>query len=306
MRYLNAHIGFVGLGNMGMKMVQNLVKKGESLVVFDTQPEVLSSLKNSSKVTIAETVSDLAKHTSHIITMLPNNDSVWGVYTNPDGILKNCTKENATFIDCSTVDPILAQKIWQLSQEKNHSFFDAPVSGGVVGAEAGTLTFMVGGSETIPKDVESLLLKMGARVISCGKSGTGQAAKLCNNMLLGATMVALAETMNMGIKFGLDAKVLASIINSSSGRCWSSDVNQPVPNILETAPSTRNYQGGFKTNLLIKDMKLALALAEKTGSSVTLAKRALEIYNSAANEQQIGELDFSAIYKVISNLENES
>lgn len=298
-RSLSTTIGFIGLGNMGSKMAQNLLSKGEKLIIYDAQSSSVELFDSKPNVFIANDIKELAAKSTHVITMLPNNDAVWSTYIGENGILKNCLKKSTVFIDCSTIDPEIAQKISLVAKETGHLFLDAPVSGGVVGAEAGTLTFMVGGCEMTPQQVQSLLLKMGARVINCGSSGMGQAAKLCNNMLLGTTMVAVAETMNLGIKFGLDVDTLTSIINSSSGRCWSTEVNHPVPGVLKTAPSSREYKGGFRTSLLMKDMNLALKMAEKTNLSVPLANTALKIYNTAISKKDFADLDFSVIYKAI-------
>ncbi|XP_065201518.1 3-hydroxyisobutyrate dehydrogenase, mitochondrial [Planococcus citri] len=298
-RNYGTKIGFIGVGNMGSRMAQNLLKKNESLIIYDTQAQNLEPFENRPNAKIAGSVKELADESNCVITMLPNNDSVLSVYTENDGILNNCGQKNAIFIDCSTIDPGVSQKLFSLCEQKNFSFLDAPVSGGVVGAENASLTFMVGGCELTTKVIEPLLLKMGSKVTYCGAPGSGQVVKLCNNLLLSSSMIAVAESMNIGLKFGLDAKLLASVINSSSGRCWSSDTYNPVPGVFDNVPASHNYQGGFKTTFLLKDVKLALDLAERTNSSTPLAKITQEIYLKAASKGY-EDSDFSVIYKYLS------
>jgi len=190
------------------------------------------------------------------------------------------------------------------SSKVSSVYLDCPVSGGVVGAAAGTLTFMVGGDKSKVTEVSPLLLGMGAKVVHCGDIGSGQAAKICNNMLLGISMIGVSETMNLGIRMGLDAKLLADIINSSTGRCWSSEIYNPVPDIVANVPSCRKYKGGFGSALIAKDLGLAQNAAAESKSPTPLGSMTHQIYQLMCT-QGYGELDFSAVYKFLQEQEKK-
>jgi 3-hydroxyisobutyrate dehydrogenase len=177
------------------------------------------------------------------------------------------------------------------------SFVDAPMSGGVVGATAGTLTFMLGAPEDLLSRIEPILLRMGKRVLHCGPQGTGLSAKLANNYLLAIENIATAEAMNLGVKWGLDPKVLASVINVSTGKCWPSEVNNPVPGVVETAPASRDYAGGFGIGLMRKDLRLAMLAAKEAGAELPLAEKASEVYRAAEAEERCKGRDFSVVYR---------
>ena len=204
------------------------------------------------------------------------------------------------YIDCSTIDPSssreVAAAVSSTLGDQGH-FVDAPMSGGVVGATAGSLTFMLGAPESLVPRAELVLARMGKRILHCGPQGTGLAAKLANNYLLAIENVATAEAMNLGVKLGLDPKVLASVINVSTGRCWPSEVNNPVPGVVETAPAGRDYQGGFGIGLMRKDLRLALVAAKEAGASLPLSEKTSEIYADAEKEERCKGRDFSVVYR---------
>ncbi|XP_076456291.1 3-hydroxyisobutyrate dehydrogenase, mitochondrial-like isoform X2 [Babylonia areolata] len=286
-------VGFVGLGNMGGHMARNLVKKGHSVVVYDVVPEYVAALK-ADGAAVAKSPQEVASQTSLIVTMLPASQQVTEVYTGSSGILGSVQK-GSLLIDSSTIDPSVSQEMAQKASEKGATFVDAPVSGGVNAARDGALTFMVGAPDQVFEQVKSVLDKMGKNVVHCGAVGTGQAAKICNNMLLAISMIGTSETMNMGMKLGLDPKLLAKVLNMSSGRCWSSEVYNPVPGVLEGVPSSNNYQGGFGTALMTKDLGLAQNAATATKSPTPLGSLAHQIYRLMTNSGYAGK-DFSSAF----------
>jgi 3-hydroxyisobutyrate dehydrogenase len=291
-------IGFIGLGNMGGPMVKNLVKNGHKLIINDivkSLAEPLVALGAEAKNSPAEVVK--SSGIEIVITMLPASIHVKEVYLGENGILKNIPK-GICLIDCSTIDPRTARDVAKKSETQGNPMLDAPVSGGTVGAQSGTLTFMVGGDEKIFNIVKPILASMGKNIVHCGPSGNGQVAKVANNMLLGISMIGVAEAMSLGVSMGMDPKVLAGIINSSSGRCWSSEVYNPYPGVVANAPASRNYTGGFGTDLMIKDLGLATESAAQINQSATMARTALKLYKDLSSQGD-GALDFSAIIKLI-------
>ena len=233
-----------------------------------------------------------------VITVLPEPQHVKAVFK---VILQEPLPALSTgrlFIDCSTIDPSSSQQVAQdVISTSSGSFVDAPMSGGVVGARAGSLTFMIGAVPTLVKDVEPILLMMGKKVWHLGKQGAGLSGKLANNYALAINNIAAAEAMNLGIRWGLDPKALADLINSSTGRSWPSEVNNPVPGVLETAPASRDYEGGFGISLMKKDLSLAVTAAEEAGAKLELAAKATELYELA--EKDYKGKDFSVIYKYL-------
>jgi 3-hydroxyisobutyrate dehydrogenase len=291
-------IGFIGLGNMGSPMVKNLVKNGHKLIINDivkSLAEPLVALGAEAKNSPAEVVK--SSGIEIVITMLPASIHVKEVYLGEKGILKNIPK-GICLIDCSTIDPQTARDVAKKSETQGNPMLDAPVSGGTVGAQSGTLTFMVGGDEKIFNIVKPILASMGKNIVHCGPPGNGQVAKVANNMLLGISMIGVAEAMSLGVSMGMDPKVLAGIINSSSGRCWSSEVYNPYPGVVANAPASRNYTGGFGTDLMIKDLGLATESAAQINQSATMARTALKLYKDLSSQGD-GALDFSAIIKLI-------
>ncbi|WP_373331918.1 3-hydroxyisobutyrate dehydrogenase [Thiopseudomonas alkaliphila] len=290
------HIGFLGLGNMGGPMAANLIKAGHQLSVFDLSQAAIDSVValGATAFTSPQALSQAAPEV--LITMLPAAAHVKSVYLGDDGLLAQLPKATH-LIDCSTIDPHSAREVAKAAQAAGHSMIDAPVSGGTTGAAAGTLTFMVGGSQAEFDFVQPILNAMGKNIVHCGDSGNGQVAKVANNMLLGISMIGVAEAMALGTALGMDAKVLAGIINTSSGRCWSSEINNPYPDVLENAPASRGYSGGFGSDLMLKDLGLATEAARLSKQPVMLGAAAQQLYQ-AFSLQGHGGLDFSAIIKL--------
>jgi 3-hydroxyisobutyrate dehydrogenase len=229
--------------------------------------------------------------------MLPETKHVQSVF---DSILQGSV-HSKLFIDCSTIDPAGSVKIGKTVAGAGAKFVDAPVSGGVVGATAATLTFMLGSPAEDVDQLKKILSTMGARIMHCGGSGAGLSGKLANNYLLAISNVATAEAMNLGIKLGLEPKVLAGLINVSSGRCWSSEVNNPVPNVVETAPASRQYDGGFGVSLMKKDLRLAIEAAKLVGARLELDMKAMEVYEKLEQDPEFRGKDFSVIYEKLKN-----
>ncbi|KAI1266047.1 NAD binding domain of 6-phosphogluconate dehydrogenase-domain-containing protein [Xylariaceae sp. FL1019] len=305
--------GFIGLGQMGFQMAKNLQSKlspSDAIRLFDINKaaaqklieEIRASQAGGAVVEIAESVSDAAEDADTIITVLPEPSHVKGVYSE---LLKpDLPPKTRIFIDSSTIDPSSSREVatW-VSNAKQGQFVDAPMSGGVVGATAGTLTFMLGSPTELVSKIEPVLLRMGKRVLHCGVQGTGLSAKLANNYLLAINNIATAEAMNLGIRWGLEPKVLANIINVSTGKCWPSEVNNPVKGVIEAAPASRDYSGGFGISLMKKDLKLAIVAAEEADARLELAAKAREIYEEAEQRDNCKGRDFSVVYRFLGGKE---
>ncbi|KAI0147651.1 3-hydroxyisobutyrate dehydrogenase [Xylariaceae sp. FL1272] len=305
--------GFIGLGQMGYQMAKNLQSKlppSDSVQLFDINKaaaeklaeEMLSSPAGGAAVKIAESVGDAAKYADTIITVLPEPSHVKSVYSE---ILKTeLPPKSRILIDSSTIDPSSSREVakWVLDANQGQ-FVDAPMSGGVVGATAGTLTFMLGSPTELVSKIEPILLRMGKRVLHCGVQGTGLSAKLANNYLLAINNIATAEAMNLGIRWGLEPKVLANIINVSTGKCWPSEVNNPVKGVIDTAPANRDYSGGFGISLMKKDLKLAIVAAEEADAKLELAAKAREVYEEAEQNDKCKGRDFSVVYRFLGGKE---
>ncbi|XP_031638672.1 probable 3-hydroxyisobutyrate dehydrogenase, mitochondrial [Contarinia nasturtii] len=295
------NVGFIGLGNMGSRMANNLIKKGHKINAFDVAPSACKEAE-SKGCTIYGSPEAVAQKSDFVITMLPNNDIVYDTY---DEMVKNGVNSNTMFIDSSTIDPNVAKKVQQLVKSKGASFVDAPVSGGVMGAENATLTFMVGGTKAEYDTVKGLLEGMGRRITHCGDYGMGQAAKICNNMMLGISMIGVCETMNLAIRLGLDPKTFNDIINSSTGQCWSSTINNPVPGLSENAPANNDYRGGFSTALITKDLGLASGVATASNSPIPMGAIAHQIYRTLTC-RGLGNKDFSYVYEFLKNEQSQN
>ncbi len=285
-------IGFVGLGHMGAPMARNLLKAGHSLTVFDVVQLNVDALK-AAGASAAISPARAASEVELLVTMLPSSPHVKTVYLDQDGVLSGVAR-GVTLIDSSTIDPHTAREVADRAARHGNSMADAPVSGGTGGAEAGTLTFMVGGSFEVFEQIAPVLRQMGKNIVHCGESGTGQVAKICNNLLLGISMIGVSEAMNLGTALGIDAKVLAGIINTSSGRCWSSDTYNPYPGVMDNVPAARGYTGGFGAELMLKDLTLALDAAKLSKQPVVLGALAQQLYQMFSS-QGAGGQDFSAI-----------
>lgn len=289
-------IGFLGLGNMGGPMAHNLIKAGHQLTVFDLSEAAVASLV-AAGASAAPSITELARSdVEMIITMLPAAPHVKSVYLGEDGLLANIAPQ-VRLIDSSTIDPMSAREVAAAAAEKGNRMIDAPVSGGTGGATAGTLTFMVGGEQADFDIALPVLQAMGKNIVHCGPAGNGQVAKVANNMLLAITMIGTAEAMNLGVSLGMDPGVLAGIINTSSGRNWSSDTYNPYPSVMDNVPASRGYSGGFGSDLMLKDLGLATEAARQSRQPVILGGLAQQLYQTFSSQGN-GALDFSAIIKL--------
>ncbi|ATF89995.1 3-hydroxyisobutyrate dehydrogenase [Burkholderia gladioli] len=288
-------IGFIGLGHMGAPMALNLVKAGHEVRAFDLSEDALRLVADGG-AKLAGSAREAAEGAEFVITMLPAAVHVRRALTDENGVLAGLAP-GATVIDSSTIDPASAQAFGELVRERGGAFVDAPVSGGTGGAAAGTLTFMVGGSVAEFERVTPVLTGMGRNVVHCGPTGMGQVAKVCNNLVLGISMAGVAEAMSLGVALGIDPKVLGGILNTSTGRCWSADTYNPYPGVIETAPSSRGYTGGFGTDLMLKDLGLANDAAKQVRQPVYLGALAQQLYQTVSNRGD-GRLDFSAVIRL--------
>ncbi|XP_055075411.1 3-hydroxyisobutyrate dehydrogenase a isoform X2 [Misgurnus anguillicaudatus] len=289
-------VGFIGLGNMGTPMARNLLKHGYPVIATDVFPESCKELQDSG-AQILGCPAEVAEKADRIITMLPSSPNVIEVYTGPNGILKRI-KKGTLLIDSSTIDPAVSREMAVAAEKTGAVYMDAPVSGGVGAASLAKLTFLVGGVEVEFNAAKELLTCMGANVVYCGQVGTGQATKICNNMLLAIGMIGTAETMNLGIRLGLDPKLLAKILNMSSGRCWSSDTYNPVPGVMEGVPSANSYQGGFLTTLMAKDLGLAQSTSTNSQIPIPLGSLAHQIYRIMCARGYANK-DFSSVFQFL-------
>lgn len=289
-------IGFLGLGNMGGPMAQNLLKAGHDITVFDLSASAVQTLVSAGGAAAPSIAALASSDVELIITMLPAAHHVKSVYLGEDGLLANIAP-SVRLIDSSTIDPMSAREVAAAASEQGNRMIDAPVSGGTGGATAGTLTFMVGGNQEDFDAALPVLQCMGKNIVHCGPSGNGQVAKVANNMLLAISMIGTAEAMNLGVSLGMDATVLAGIINTSSGRCWSSDTYNPYPGVMEGAPASRGYSGGFGSDLMLKDLGLATEAAKQIRQPVILGALAQQLYQTFSGQGK-GSLDFSAIIQL--------
>lgn len=285
-------IAFIGLGHMGNPMVRNLLKHGHKLKVYDVVGDLVRKLEKDG-CEAATSAGECAKGVDVVITMLPSSPHVRSVYGGDFGVLAGA-KAGTPLIDCSTIDPLTAREVAMDAKAKGCPMIDAPVSGGVGGAEAGTLTFMVGGDARDYEAAKPVLQAMGKNVVHCGGIGNGQVAKICNNLMLAIEMIATSEGMTLAAKLGMDPKVFAGIVNTSSGRCWSSDTYNPYPGVLENVPASRGYAGGFGADLMLKDLTLVTDAAKTARQPVLLGALAQQIYQKHSNDGN-GAKDFSSI-----------
>jgi len=289
-------IAFIGLGHMGAPMARNLMKAGHALSAFDVVHAALEDLVTAGAHG-AGSVAEAVRGAELVITMLPSSPHVRSVYLGADGVL-GAVAPGTLLIDSSTIDPHTAREVEARAAERGLAMADAPVSGGTGGAEAGTLTFMVGAERALFERVRPVLAGMGKTIVHCGGPGTGQVAKICNNLLLGISMIGVSEAMSLGVALGIDPKVLAGIINTSSGRCWSSDTYNPFPGVLDTAPAARGYTGGFGTDLMLKDLALATDAARQAHQPVALGALAQQLYQLWSATGAGGQ-DFSSIINLV-------
>jgi 3-hydroxyisobutyrate dehydrogenase len=291
-----ARIGFIGLGNMGLPMAQNLIKAGHQVEGVDVNPAAVEKLKAAGGAS-AEFAKVAASRADAVVTMLPAGQHVREVYLGAGGIIENANA-GTLLIDCSTIDVETARTVAAVAEKKGLMMLDAPVSGGVTGAAAGTLTFMVGGSEKAFVRAESILQKMGKTIVHAGGPGNGQAAKICNNMILGVSMIAVSEAFILAEQLGLDHQKLFDISSKSSGQCWSLTSYCPVPGPVPASPANRDYQAGFTAAMMLKDLNLSQAAAKAAGAKTELGATAAKIYRRYAESGEAGR-DFSGIIQFI-------
>jgi 3-hydroxyisobutyrate dehydrogenase len=289
------NIAFIGVGNMGGPMARNLVKAGHAVTVFDLSAAAVEQVVNAGAKQ-AGTANAAAAEADCIVTMLPAGHHVRAVYLD-DGILAHA-KKGSLLIDSSTIDVESAKAVHAGASKAGFAFLDAPVSGGTGGAEAGTLTFMCGGAEDAFARARPILENMGKRVVLAGGAGAGQAAKICNNMLLAISMIGTCEAFVLGEKLGLDPQKLFEIASTSSGQCWSLSTYCPVPGPVPTSPANRGYTGGFAAALMLKDLKLSQAAAQSVGAPTPLGAEATQLYSLFAAQGHDG-LDFSGIIAML-------
>ncbi len=289
-----SRIAFIGLGNMGAGMAANLVKAGYDVNAFDLVEAARARAADNGCTTFSN-VRDAVAGVDAVVTMLPNGTIVESVFAND---VLGHAPATAILLDCSTIDVATARKVCADAAAKGYDMVDAPVSGGIAAANGGTLTFMVGGTDTAFKRAEPILSCMGKAVIHAGESGAGQAAKICNNMLLGASMIATCEAFALARKLGLDLQTFFDISSKASGQNWSMTSYCPVPGVGPQTPADNGYQGGFATALMLKDLKLAMEAAQSVDAEVPMGHRAAELYQAFADAGS-GGLDFSAIIKTL-------
>jgi 3-hydroxyisobutyrate dehydrogenase len=289
-------IAFIGVGNMGGPMARNLLKAQNQVRAFDVSPAALKPITDAGGKQ-ATTALDAVRDADVVITMLPAGTHVRSVYLETESIL-TAARKDALLIDCSTIDIDNARAVHEAAAKAGFDFLDAPVSGGVGGAEAGTLAFMCGGSDKAFERAKPILEKMGKRIVLAGGPGAGQAAKICNNMLLAISMIGTCEAFALGEKLGLEHQKLFDIMSAASGQSWSLTTYCPVPGPVPTAPSNRDYTGGFATALMLKDLKLAQGAAAGAGASIPLGAEAAQLYALFA-AQGHGGTDFSGIIKML-------
>jgi 3-hydroxyisobutyrate dehydrogenase len=289
-------IGFIGLGNMGGPMARNLVKAGHSVRGFDLAPAAIAAAKENG-IAIADSAAEAAQGAEAVISMLPAGQHVRDVYTGTGGIV-GLVKKGTLLIDCSTIDVTSARAVEAAAGEAGLDMLDGPVSGGVAGAEAGTLTFMVGGSDTAFARGKPLFEVMGRTIVHAGGPGNGQAAKVCNNMILGITMIGISEAFSLAEKLGLDQQKLFDISSKASGSCWAMLNHLPVPGIVEASAANRDYKPGFAAAMMHKDLKLSQEAAAQAGAATPMGAEATALYTMFVNAGN-GGLDYSAIIKLI-------
>lgn len=291
-----ARIAFIGLGNMGGPMAQNLLKAGHDVLGYDISLDAVSKLVSAGGTSSGKPGAAAAE-AEIVITMLPSGNEVRETYLGPDGIIENATP-GALLIDSSTIDVETAREVAAAAEAKGLPMVDAPVSGGVGGAQGGTLTFMVGGSDEAFVKARPILEAMGKTIVHAGGPGNGQAAKICNNMILGISMIAVSESFVLAEKLGLDAQKLFDISSKSSGQCWSMTSYCPVPGPVPTSPANRDYQAGFTAHMMLKDLKLSQEAAKAAGARTPLGAGATAIYEHYVGTGEGGR-DFSGIVRFL-------
>ncbi|MGL5742438.1 MAG: 3-hydroxyisobutyrate dehydrogenase [Legionella sp.] len=291
-----AKIGFVGLGHMGLPMATNLVKAGHQVTGYDLQHAALQHFSQAGGF-IAQNIHDLAQDKDVLITMLQTGQQVLNVCSGEHGLFHGA-KKDTLYIDCSTIDVNSSRETHHLAKQHQLHVVDAPVSGGVAGAAAGTLTFMVGGEKEALHTAQPILSAMGQKIIYTGNAGSGQAAKICNNMILGISMIAVAEAFVLAEQLGLSPQKLFEVVNHASGQCWAMSKYAPVPGVLENVPANNDYTPGFAAAMMLKDLNLSQESAHSVNVKTHLGSQATALYQHLI-DQGLGESDFSAIIKLM-------
>ena len=292
----NQNIAFIGLGNMGLPMAANLARAGHAVTAFDLSAGAAGQAR-SQGLRVAASAAEAVEGATVVVSMLPASRHVESLFLGETGLLGKLAA-GTVVIDCSTIAPASAKKVAEAATGHGLHVIDAPVSGGTAGAAAGTLTFIVGGEATALERARPVLQAMGKNIFHMGASGSGQVAKLCNNMALGVIMAVTGEALALGAAHGLDAKALSQMMAVSTGRSWATEVCNPWPGVLENAPASRGYTGGFGSDLMLKDLGLAVEAAMATGATIPLGELARNLY--AMNRQAgRGGLDFSSVVKLV-------
>jgi 3-hydroxyisobutyrate dehydrogenase len=295
-----ARIGFIGLGNMGAPMAANLVKAGHEVTGFDLNQAALDALAATGGK-VGASAADAVRGAEYVVTMLPAGQHVRDVYQHQGGLIEAVKSAGPLLIDCSTIDVETARVVAADAERAGLAMLDAPVSGGTVGAQNGTLTFMVGGTEAAFARGKPILEAMGKNIFHAGGPGSGQAVKICNNMMLAINMVGVAEGFVLAQKLGLDWKTLHAICSTATSNSWALSTYCPAPGTVPTAPSSHDYAPGFMAALMLKDVKLSQAAAESIGSPTPLAEQAMALYQAAVDRGN-GAKDFSVVFQILAEL----
>ena len=295
-----SQIGFIGLGNMGGPMVSNLIQDGHKVKAYDIIPEAIDRAVNKG-ATKANSAEETIIDAEFVITMLPAGEHVRSVYLEDNRILYSVSPKTV-LIDSSTIDVITARQVMEVAAQRGIEMIDAPVSGGVGGADAGTLTFMCGGKIEAYDKAESILKSMGKNIFHAGDAGSGQAAKVCNNLMLAIQMIAVSEGFLLAEKLDLDTQKLWDIASTATSKCWSMTDYCPVPGPVPASPANKDYSAGFTVAMMLKDLNLSQVAAKDNGLNTPLGAKATELYDTFSQLENNSELDFSAIIKQISNI----
>ena len=290
------HVGFVGTGTMGLPMLTNLIKQGHRVVAYDVVPAALDAAAARGAAR-ASSAADAASRGEMLVTMLPSSSNVESAYLGPGGVLEGA-KRNLLCVDMSTIDPNVSRRVAAALASKGVRFIDAPVSGGSVGAENATLAIMAGGAAEDVNAARPILSAMGANIIHVGAVGAGEAAKLCNNLIAGVAAIAVSEAFRIAEGLGVDPKILTEVISKSSGNTWVMQNAHPVPGMVETAPSTRDYAPGFMTDLMAKDLALAVSTARQLRIPVFVSPIAQQLLRLASSHG-LGRQDFTSVYQLL-------
>lgn len=291
------NIGFIGLGHMGLPMAKNLLKAGFDVIAYDRISTATENFQAAGGQIATSDYSNMIPTIDAIITMLPTGNDVRSLCLGSDGLFAQA-KTNTLFIDCSSIDVATTRELQATAKQQQHQMIDAPVSGGVAGATAGTLTFMIGGEQVAVERAEPILSVMGKKLVHTGIGGTGQAAKICNNHILGISMIAVSEAFLLAEKLGLSAEKLFEVSSQSSGQCWSLTQYCPMPGLVPASPANRDYQAGFSAKMMLKDLRLSQASAAQQGIATPLGAEATTLYSLFCQHGH-GDVDFSGIIKFL-------